>query len=77
MSSPNTRWIVIGSVAQSGSLIQVPWLARHLHVEALRIKDWALALATVTVACVPILWLLQNSLHRAPESPRLPPSSGR
>ncbi|WP_224240282.1 cation-translocating P-type ATPase [Hyalangium gracile] len=69
------RLLCAGSLASAVLLVQVPALARVLHLSPLHVVDWGLALAGGLVACLPLVpGLLARSQPRAAaESRGAPP----
>ncbi len=48
-----SRWVVVGTLALSAALLQMPFLAKRLHVTPLHLEDWGIALLGGVLACGP------------------------
>ncbi len=66
------RWIVLGTLALSAALIQIPGLAARMHVSPLHLEDWGLAALAALLASLPLLpERVQRAAGNGPE--HLPP----
>lgn len=60
------RWLVAATLASVGTLVQIPWLSRLLHLRPLHAADWALV-ASAFAASVAITLLMASRLNRHPD----------
>lgn len=60
-----SRWVVALTLASAVILVQVPVLARYLHLDPLHATDWGLALVLACVSCAPLSWSARRSFRRA------------
>jgi len=56
LRTPAARWISAGTLALTLLLVQVPPIAQRLHVAPLHRDDWAIAIGTALLACLPVLF---------------------
>ena len=57
------RWLVAATLASVGTLVQIPWLSRMLHLRPLHATDWALV-ASAFAASVAITLLVAARMNQ-------------
>ena len=60
LSSWTSRIVTAGTIALSVALIQIPFAARLLHLEALHADDWGAAFVAALIATVPVVLELRG-----------------